>query len=251
MLVWVGHSTPRNGPHHSPGPASSAAPCFRPAGTQTPGAGAGLRVPGLPPRAYLRSPRMGNIRHLEDIPEPCRGCVCREPSPAMTGHLPKCHRGKEHPRAVGSHVRCIKLFICICECSTYSNGSLRSHMANFHFLIFQQRGRGGRTECPEQANAVGTGGAGPAGGQHGAMANPWVVAAAPRRGLLCCLLTCAGFPTYEADSLASAMSTIPTSLIPPTINHPLRHPRAARTRAQGRTPASSKNLGPETLLIHN
>lgn len=32
---------------------------------------------------------------------------------------------------------------------------------------------------------------------------------------------------------------------PPAINHPLRHPRTARKRAQGRTPASSQNPGPE------
>lgn len=38
---------------------------------------------------------------------------------------------------------------------------------------------------------------------------------------------------------------------PPAINHPLRHPRTARKRAQGRTPASSQNPGPESLLIHN
>lgn len=51
----------------------------------------------------------------------------------------KRHRGKECPVAFGLHIHCFKLFICICNSSTYSNMPSRNHMANFHFLIFQQR----------------------------------------------------------------------------------------------------------------
>lgn len=63
-----------------------------------------------------------------------RGTRLHKPLPKY-----KCHRSKECPIAFGFHIDCFKLFICICNSSTYSNMPSRNHMVNFHVLIFQQR----------------------------------------------------------------------------------------------------------------